>query len=175
MERKTILSSIFASDLTSRLLEWHTDGGRGLFAQTKQQSLEGVMGKAINSTYQEDKRSDSWLKIKNFKEATFYICGVTEGENGRNSTFGSLILADKIDGKLFYVGNVGSGFNQHQLRVMLSLLEIYKAECPFETRPDTDRPVKFWVRPELKCEVRYLELSNNGMLRFPTFRKGERS
>jgi bifunctional non-homologous end joining protein LigD len=175
IERKAILSSNFIPDLTARLLDWHIDGGSGLFDQTKQQSLEGIMAKAIYSSYQEDKRSDSWLKIKNFKEATYYICGVTEGENDRVSTFGSLILADKVNGKLTYVGNVGSGFNHQQLNLMLSLLEIYKGGCPFATRPDTDRPVKFWTRPDLKCEVRYLELSNNGMLRFPTFRKVERS
>lgn len=174
IERKAILNSVFVPDFYARFLGWQTGYGQSLFAEAKKENLEGVMAKAMYSPYLEGKRSDSWLKIKNFKEATYYICGVTEGENERSSTFGSLILAERVEGKLTYVGNVGSGFNQHQLSVMLSLLEIYKGECPFEVKPDTDRPVRFWTRPELKCEVRYLELSNDGKLRFPTFRKVER-
>lgn len=129
------------------------------------------MAKGMYSTYQEGKRSDSWLKLKNFKEATYYICGITEGENERANTFGSVILGNKVDGTMEYVGNCGSGFTQDQLRMMLHLLEFYKAECPFDNSVNPDRPVKFWTRPELKVEVRYLELSPDRKLRFPTFRK----
>ena len=170
IERKAILNSVFAQDYYARFLAWQTGYGTGLFDQAKERSLEGIMAKYMYSPYLEGKRSDSWLKVKNFKEATYYICGLTEGENERGSTFGSLILGEKVDGKLVYVGNVGSGFRQDQLRMLLYLLEPMKGLCPFD-RADAGKPVKFWIRPELKCEVRYLELSPDGKLRFPTFRK----
>jgi len=178
IERKAILNSVFAQNYNGRFLSWQTGYGQSLFDQAKEQSLEGIMAKYMYSPYLEGKRSDSWLKVKNFKEATYLICGVTEGENERADTFGSVILGEVQDyatfpfeiGKLRYVGNVGSGFSQDQLKMLLYLLEPMKGLCPFD-RADVDRPVKFWTRPELACEVRYLELSPDGKLRFPTFRK----
>lgn len=172
IERKAILNDIFVPASSAELLKW-SDSGEDLFDQAKSEGLEGIMGKDMYAAYLEGKRSDGWLKLKNFKEATYYICGVTKGENDRSDTFGSLILADRIDGKLTYVGNVGSGFTHSQLRGILDLLNLYKGECPFEEKTDIDRPVKFWTRPELKCEVRYLHMPDvpNGKLRFPTFRK----
>lgn len=168
LDRKEILIGNFVQSPVGLLVGWQDDY---TIAENLYRHIEGMMAKAIHSTYQEGRRSDSWLKIKNFKEGDFYICGITEGENDRANTFGSLVLAQKVNGKLVYVGNVGSGFTHRQLDLMLKLAEIYRGECPFATRPDTDRPVKFWTRPLLKCEVRYLELSPNGLLRFPTFRK----
>ena len=122
------------------------------------------------SPYLEGKRSDYWLKVKCFKEGIFYICGLTEGENERSTTFGSLILGEIVDGKLVYVGNVGSGFTQDQLKMLLYLLEPMKGDCYLQ-RADIDRLVKFWTQPGLKCEVRFLERTSDGKLRFPTFRK----
>lgn len=83
-----------------------------------------------------------------------------------------MILGELVDGKLTYVGNVGSGFNQDQLKMLLYLLEPMKGLCPFDRgfEPQTiGRPVKLWTQPKLKCEVRYLEKQDK--LRFPTFRK----
>jgi len=174
IERKAILNSVFAQDYYARFLSWQTGYGQSLFDQAKEKSLEGIMAKYMYSPYLEGKRSDSWLKVKNFKEATYLICGVTEGENERSSTFGSLILGERVDDKLVYVCNVGSGFSQDQLKMMLYLLEpmkVDRADLVKFSVADIGRPVKFWVRPELKCEVRYLELSPDGKLRFPTFRR----
>lgn len=168
IERKAILNSIFAQNYYGRMLGWQTGYGTSLFNNAKEKNLEGIMAKAMYSPYIEGKRSDYWLKVKTFKESVFYICGLTVGENERSSTFGSVILGEQVDGKLLYVGNCGSGFNQEQLRMLLYLLEPMRGECPFD-RADVDRPVKFWTRPELKCEVRYLEKGDK--LRFPTFRK----
>jgi len=174
IERKAVLNSVFSQDYYARFLAWRTGYGSNLFNQAVEKSLEGVIGKYMYSPYVEGKRSDSWLKIKNFKEGTYYICGVTEGENDRATTFGSLILGKKADGQMVYVGSVGSGFNHEQLRMLLYLLSFMMGECPFDRgfEPTTiGRPVKFWTRPQLKCEVRYLELSPDGKLRFPTFRR----
>ncbi|MBA7506101.1 Multifunctional non-homologous end joining protein LigD [subsurface metagenome] len=169
--RKAILNDILAPGPYAKPLEW-ADSGESLFEEQKQKGLEGIMAKDKYATYLEGKRWPTWLKVKNFKEAPYYICGATEGENDRSDTFGSLILGELVDGKLTYVGNVGSGFTHSQLSATLAALTLYKGGCPFEAKPDIDRPVKFWARPELKCEVRYLYMPEPGAkLRFPTFRK----
>ena len=170
IERKAMLNSVFASTYEARFLGWQTGYGMSLFYHAQERSLEGIMAKYMYSPYLEGKRSDSWLKVKDFKEHTYYICGVTQGENERGSSFGSLILGELVDGELRYVGNCGSGLSQDQLKMLLYLLEPYRGECPFDGIK-VDRPVKFWTQPKLECEVRYLEKSPDGKLRFPTFRK----
>ena len=56
--------------------------------------------------------------------------------------------------------------------MLLYLLEFMNGECPLQAGKLTlDREVKFWTRPELRVEVRYLERTSDGMLRFPTFRR----
>jgi len=171
IERKEILNHILSPSPEAKSLEW-ADSGEALFEELTQQGMEGIMAKDRYAVYLEGKRCYSWLKVKNFKEAIFYVCGVTEGENDRSDTFGSLILGKLVEGKLAYVGNVGSGFTHGQLGGMLGVLKLYEDECPFEERVDTDRPVKFWTRPEMRCEVRYLDMPGrpNDKLRFPTFR-----
>jgi ATP-dependent DNA ligase len=169
IQRKAILQSVFISDFHARVLEWQTGDGLNLFANAKEEALEGIMAKQMYSPYIEGKRSSAWLKIKNFTEGTFYICGITEGENDRGDTFGSLILGEKVGDRLVYRGNVGTGFSRYDLLTILTLLRNYKGECPFETKPDLDKPVKFWTRLGLKCEVRYM--ASDGLLRFPSFRR----
>lgn len=175
IERKAVLSKAFAECFYARLVPWEIGDGKRLLARTQAEQLEGIMAKEIYSPYVH-KRSTAWLKIKNFKEADFYVCGMTVGENDRQSTFGSLILGKHKEGRLVYVGNVGSGFTRAQLEAFTALFThvlvgVESHECPFETRPDTDRPVKMWLKPNLRIEVRYLEQTKDGMLRFPTFRR----
>lgn len=170
--RKKILADILTPSPVANPLEW-AYSGEDLFNTALEQGLEGIMAKDVGGLYQEGKRSYNWLKVKNFKEGIFFICGVTVGENDRSDTFGSLILGKLVEGKLVYVGNVGSGFTHRQLSETLSNLTLYHDDCPFEFKPDTDRPVKFWTRPAMRCEVRYLDMPSeaNGKLRFPSFRR----
>jgi len=101
----------------------------------------------------------------------FVICGLTDGESKRANTFGSLILARETDGGLAYVGNVGSGLTEEMLQILLPVFEGLKHGCPFPQAPKLQREPKFWVKPFLWYEVRYLEYGSDGKLRFPIFRR----
>lgn len=171
VERKAILSTIFTPTFYGRVVPYQTAYGVDLLEQAKRNHQEGIMAKALYGRYLEGMRCPTWLKVKNFQEGVYCICGVTQGENDRSQTFGSLILGEVRNGKLEYVGNVGSGFSQVELRMMLQVLQSYLGECPFGGIPQVGREVQFWTHPELRCEVRYLELSPEGKLRFPTFRQ----
>lgn len=178
VDRKDLLTANFEPSDVGKIVPWYETYS---IAENLYKDTEGIMAKYMYSPYFQGDRSASWLKIKNFVEGTFYICGLTEGENARGGTFGSLILGEWVASarspsgdKLKYVGNVGTGFTESQLSSMLSLAKQYRGECPFERIPDTDRGVLFWCRPELLCEVRYLQKTDDGKLRFPSFRKVER-
>jgi DNA ligase D-like protein (predicted ligase) len=170
IKRKETLESTFSSGYQARLLGWQTGQGIALFNKVKEKGLEGIMAKHMYSLYLPGKRSHNWLKIKNFQESTFYVCGLTEGDNERKSTFGGLILGELVQGKSCYVGNVGSGFDQQELTELLAYFTGLKGQNPLG-KVDIGRPVKFWIKPIVKCEVRYFERGSDGKLRFPTFRK----
>ncbi len=170
VSRKEALRTAMTESATGLVLPWREREGITLFREVQSLQQEGIMAKHRAAPYVEGKRVDWWLKVKNFQEATFYVCGLTKGEGERAATFGSLILGDLREGKLVYVGNVGSGFDQQQLRELATYFDALKADCPFE-QFEVGRPVKLWVEPVVQCEVRFLEWGKDGKLRFPTFRK----
>jgi len=168
--RKEALVTVMSESPIGLVLPWRDGEGVALFREVQANHQEGVMAKLKSAPYSEGRRVDWWLKIKNFQEGTFYICGLTEGENERKATFGSLILGELRNGKLVYVGNVGSGFDQQLLRELTACLSALKGDCPFE-HADVGRAVKLWTKPVAQCEVRFLEWGKDGKLRFPTFRR----
>ena len=168
--RKDALRLVMSDTPIGLVLPYHEGKGIALFREAQSRQQEGIMAKLQSAPYIEGKRVDWWLKVKNFQEGTFYACGLTEGEGERAATFGSLILGDLREGKLVYVGNVGSGFDQKQLKELATYFDALKADCPFE-QVEVGRPVKLWTKPVVQCEVRFLECGKDGKLRFPTFRK----
>jgi len=168
--RKEALRDVMTESPVGLVLPWRDGEGIALFREVQTNRQEGIMAKLKSAPYIEGKRVDWWLKVKNFQEATFFVCGLTEGENERNSTFGSLILGELRDGRWVYVGNIGSGFDQQQLKELTAYLSALKGDCPFE-QADVGRAVKQWTKPVMRCEVRFLEWGKDGKLRFPTFRQ----
>jgi ATP-dependent DNA ligase len=170
MSRKEALRTVMTESATGLVLPWREGKGINLFRQVQEHGQEGIMAKHRAAPYMEGKRVDWWLKVKNFQEATFYVCGLTEGEGERAATFGSLILGEFKHGRWVYTGNVGSGFDQRQLVELTAYFGSLKGECTFE-QADVGRLVKFWTKPVARCEVRFLERGVDGKLRFPTFRE----
>jgi bifunctional non-homologous end joining protein LigD len=91
--------------------------------------------------------------------------GFTAGER---EFFGALVLGINEDGKLRHVGQVGTGFDQPLMKHIYSRLEPLIAKtCPLTPKPKIKGVT--WVRPELICQVRYLEWTHDGNLRAPVF------
>src|SRR5262249_35954544 len=68
---------------------------------------------------------------------------------------------------LHYLGHVGSGFGDDDLRSIRSRLEaLADPKCPFVAAPPETRGVR-WVRPELTCTVLYAERTADRRLRAP--------
>ncbi len=79
------------------------------------------MPNAPSSRY-ESKRSSDWLKIKIVTQQEFVIGGFTEPQ-GERSHFGALVLGVYEDGKLNWVGNAGTGFDQKTLTFLYCTAE----------------------------------------------------
>lgn len=169
-ERKDILRQMITDSPSAMVLPWHSgDQGETLFEQAKTSGEEGVMAKDLTSPYLEGQRSNAWLKIKCFEEQSFFICGLTEGENSRASTFGSLILGKPQNGGWTYVGCAGSGLTELMRAYLLG--QMTPAGCPFLEMPKLTKQVLLWSKPLRACEIRHLGYGSDGHLRFPTFRR----
>lgn len=165
IERRRLLASILTSSPVIRYSEHFVNNGAEMLEAARATGLEGIMAKKLSSTYQ-PKRSRDWLKIKIVTEQEFVICGYTTGER---DYFSSLVLGLYEKGKLIYVGNVGTGFDNKLLELIYNRIEpLTTAEAPFEVPPQVARTV-IWVRPEIVCQVKFSNWTEDRRLRAPVF------
>jgi DNA ligase D-like protein (predicted polymerase)/DNA ligase D-like protein (predicted ligase)/DNA ligase D-like protein (predicted 3'-phosphoesterase) len=133
---------------------------------------EGVVAKKRDSTYQAGRRSSSWIKDKIWNTQEVVIGGWRQGEGGRSSGIGALMLGIPDDGGLHFAGRVGTGFTEKELSKLKEMLKpLHTDESPFNTRlPAQDSKGVTFVRPELVGEVRYSERTSDDRLRQPSWR-----
>lgn len=146
--------------------------GANAIAHSREHQMEGVVAKRRSSTYQQGKRSSSWLKHKNWSDIEVVIGGWRPGRGSRADTIGSLLLGLPEETGLRYVGRVGTGFTDPQLRSLAAeLAPLTISRSPFL---DTlDRPVAahaVWVLPKIVGEVRFMDWTSTGHLRHPSWR-----
>jgi bifunctional non-homologous end joining protein LigD len=170
-ERRERLQGVVLEDKGIRLIFWTPDEGKRFYEAARQLGLEGVIAKRAASPYQPGKRSPDWRKIKILKTQDCVILGWTPGQRGRSDAFGALLLGAYSDGRLKWIGQVGTGFTDHMLRDLVSRLKELETDQPPIPDPEL-RKVKGarWVRPELVCVVEYLQITASGKLRAPSFK-----
>jgi bifunctional non-homologous end joining protein LigD len=171
--RKRLEQLLDRRNRTVRLSETFDDGG-ALVKAAKQQKLEGIIAKRLDSQYLPGKRTRDWLKIKSHGRQEFVIAGYTRGQGRRSGTLGSLVLGAYRGGDLVYVGNVGTGFGEQEIqRLLRALKPLQQDESPFRVVPKMPRVRKgdvVWVEPKLVCEVEFVEWTHDGRLRAPAYK-----
>ena len=146
--------------------------GEELFEAAKAMGLEGIMAKRSDGKYTPGRRNDTWIKVKVKETMDCLIIGFTIGEGDREKYFGSLQLAEQTKDGLVYRGRVGTGFDDRLLK-QLSLL--------FKDSISDNRPLieiemheeksSVWISGDLKCEVEYSMITDNGTFRDPVFKR----
>jgi len=165
IERKRTLEAILKPTDRVRFSQHFAANGEEMLAAAREAGLEGIVAKLAGSRY-EEKRSPNWVKVKATNQQEFVICGFTHGER---SYFSSLVLGVHEKGKLIHAGQVGTGFNDKTLRDVYERLQpLITNKSPFAKVPKMLRSAT-WVKPELVCEVKYLEFTPDGQLRAPVF------
>jgi len=169
LERKNILQSILPGDDSIIKYSDHVEEkGKAFFKLATDRGLEGIMAKKSDSTYVKNFRTKLWLKIKNNKRLEAIICGFTEGRKSRKH-FGALVLGKYEGEKLIYIGHTGTGFNNKSLNeVEKKLAPLITDNLPFAKKPKTNMPVT-WIKPKLVCEIKFSEVTDEGILRHPVF------
>ncbi|MGH2675263.1 MAG: non-homologous end-joining DNA ligase [Actinomycetota bacterium] len=145
--------------------------GTSFFGSAKELGFEGIVGKRLGSPYQPGRRTKDWRKIKATNQQDCLILGWTPGTGSRGATFGALLLGAYRDGELAWIGQVGTGFTGGVLSDLLKRLTALEQPDPPIADPDLAAVNGArWVRPELVCEVEYLEMTRVGKLRAPSFK-----
>lgn len=169
-DRKEVLRQIIppSFEWPIRFADHLEERGLELFQQVEKMELEGMIAKEVDSTY-EPRRSGSWLKICVERRADLVIIGFSPPEGGRLGFGAAHLGAFDENGALVYVGRVGSGFSDQQLQQLRAELEKRRLPRPRAGLSPLVRDGSVWVKPELVCEVRYKEMTEDGLLRAPVF------
>ena len=146
--------------------------GSDILRASREQGLEGVLAKRLDSPYLAGKRSPTWTKVKNILMQEVVIGGWTPGGGHRQGKFGSLLLGLPSDAGLEYVGQVGTGFSDAVLEDLMGTLKGLRSDAnPFTTEvPRQYRSVATWVEPKLVGEVSFSEWTMDRRLRHPSWR-----
>lgn len=177
IERKRLLADHLAAHPHPllRYSEHQAGGGPAVFAQAMRHGLEGVVSKRTDSAYT-GTRSGAWVKAKARRSDEFAVVGYTEPKGQRAGIGALLLAAPDGDGGLRYVGRVGTGFSDSELRrLRRELARSTVDEPPADTARMSapDRRLAIWVRPHRVAEVYYQGYGGQGLLRqvaFKTFR-----
>ncbi len=171
-ERREILRNVVTETGPLAITYGIEGDGRAFYEAAKGLGIEGIVAKKLDSVYEQGKRSHNWRKIKALRSLDAVVIGWTPGGGSRSQTFGALLLGAYDEaGALHWIGQVGTGFKGRMLDDVQRTLETIETDEPPSDDPEL-RAVKGarWVRPELVCEVAYLEVTRGGKLRAPTFR-----
>lgn len=178
-ERKAVLETLVPDEGIIRIGFGVEANGKEFFEAATKMGLEGIMAKRSDSPYYPGERTKDWLKIKVKNRQEVVIGGYTKNE-GSSKLFSSLLLGAYENGKLQYVGKVGTGFKHKQQKEMLEQFEPFIIEkSPFEHPPDYNKASRFrpnpprasvtWLKPKLVCEINFTEVTEDGVFRHPSF------
>jgi bifunctional non-homologous end joining protein LigD len=168
IERKQILKDILPKNDFIRFSDHVEESGKAFFEEVKKSNLEGIMAKKADNIYVEGIRTREWLKIKHTHTREAIITGYTEGRGSRKH-FGALILGEYKNNRLHYIGHTGTGFSDKKLRELWTMMQkLVIDKSAFVEKVPINSAVT-WVRPEIVCEIKYTEITRDGILRHPVF------
>lgn len=171
-KRRELLDSLRLSSPNWYVPPFFESDGLSLLRVSREQGLEGVVCKRLDSRYLPGRRSRSWLKVKHEHVQEVVIGGWRPGAGRRSQQIGSLLVGVYDDRALTYAGRVGTGFSEQALADLRARLKsIERSTAPFaEISPGTETHDVRWVEPELVGEVRFQEWTAEGRLRNSVWR-----
>jgi bifunctional non-homologous end joining protein LigD len=166
-ERKRLLAEVVPRLGPLRFAD-HVEGrGVALLREVAARGLEGIVAKRADAPYRSG-RGAAWRKIRLQQSGDFAVVGFTAPRGGR-SGLGALLLASARGGGLTFAGSVGSGLADRDLADLRARLAARaRSAPPCDGAVPRSRGIT-WVEPELVAEVRYAEVTQDGVLRQPVF------
>jgi bifunctional non-homologous end joining protein LigD len=179
-ERRKLLDELDLTGPHWQTPAHHVGDGEAMVEASREQGLEGIIAKRLDSRYEPGKRSGAWLKVKNRPSQEVVVGGWLPGQGRREDRIGSLAVgyndmtraeakSHGAEQRLRYAGNVGTGFKEDDLVRLAGLLGPMRRDAsPFEGR----QPPKgtLFVEPALVIEVEFAHWTRTNILRAPAYK-----
>ncbi|TKK68902.1 DNA ligase D [Ilyomonas limi] len=168
LERKALLKKVLPESDVIRYCDHVENDGEAFFTVMQQRNMEGMIAKLKTSVYIPGTRTNNWLKIKHQRTEEVVIAGYT-APKGARQFFGAVVLGKYENGKLVYVGHSGTGFDKALLKELFNKFQSYIThENPFGKWVPVNNGV-IWLKPHFVANIRYSELTREGIVRHPVF------
>ena len=169
IKRQEVLEKVLSQNSIVNSVDSVFYKGVSLFSAAKEEKLEGIIAKRLDSPYVFGQKIDYWQKIKVWRE----LNAVIGGYSTKTGEIRSLLIGlfDENDNLLYHIGNVSSGVSYVQWSVLQQYFEgpankFIKA--PFVNPPRKSRGEEYhWVKPELSIKMEYTEWTEDFKLRNP--------
>jgi len=172
-QRRPILESLSLAGESWRTPPSVRGEGASMLEVARENMLEGVVAKKLDSPYREARRTGEWLKIKLVRSQEFVIGGFAPLSTGARGV-GALLVGYYREGEggapeLVYVGKVGSGYTDKDRLELLQLLEARETgRNPFTGVVKASGA--HFTRPELVAEIEFRGWTGTGHLRQPAYK-----
>ncbi|MGV8135206.1 MAG: DNA ligase D [Mangrovibacterium sp.] len=168
LERKKLLQVLLAQPPPHiHYLEHREKHGEAYFREIEEKGLEGVIAKKADGKYVPGERTKEWLKVKTGFRQEMIICGYTTSDKA-GRLFKSLLCAVSENGSVVYTGRVGTGFNETLMKEIFRKIKPLEIKKPPVENPPSERNIH-WVKPEVICEVKFTEWTQDRVMRHPRF------
>ncbi|GAA4780159.1 ATP-dependent DNA ligase [Actinomycetospora chlora] len=132
--------------------------------------MEGIVAKRRDGPYRPG-RSAAWVKTPLWRTVEAVVGGWAGGRGRHTGVLGAVLLGRPLpDGRLRYLGHVGTGFRdaeRERLHAVLAAAET--SASPFDGPVPEERAAR-WTAPTLVAEARFRSWTDEGVLRHASWR-----
>lgn len=167
-DRRRVLEAL-AGRSPSLVVPPRLDGsGADALRYSQQHGMEGVVAKRLDSIYLPGRRGQSWVKSRNWRTQQVVIGGWRRSDVRQ---FASLLVGVHHEGRLYYVGRVGTGFSEQEMAELSTRMHrLARKSSPFDNDLTADeRKDAVWVTPKLTGTVRYMNWTESGRMWHPAW------
>jgi bifunctional non-homologous end joining protein LigD len=166
-ERQQALGKVIGkSSPHIRLAEHIAGNGWRVFEQAVAGGAEGIVAKDRRAPYVSE-RSRAWVKIKGYPRTDVVVVGYKPST--KTEHFASLQAAIEEDGKLRYVGGIGTGYSAAQRAAIFARISRgASGRPPANLVGDWPKDIKFIKQP-LRAEIRFGGWTGDRILRQARF------
>ena len=149
-----------------------------LIRAVREQGLEGVIAKRLDSSYQPGKRSGAWVKMRVNRGQELVIGGYVPALNN----FDSIVVGYYEGQQLIYVARIRNGFTPASRTALLKHFRgLERQGCPFQNLPENgkgrwgegltaeDMSKCRWLEPRLVAAIEFAEWTSANHLRHAKF------